>query len=114
MGLDRTDFAVIALAAIVVLSRVIGPATIGLADNGDFGKISGRFGLHPDVAEADSSFKYATNHYVRDPKYYWKSEFLSSESAVAFAAVAASTLFGPTDAFDIRFLGALHSALFLA
>src|SRR5438477_7243954 len=99
MGIDRTDLAVFVLASIVVLSRVIGPATIGLADNGDFGKISGAFGLHPAVADADSSFRYATIRYDRDPKFYWRSNFVSSESVVAFTAVALANLFGPTGEF---------------
>jgi hypothetical protein len=113
MGLDRIDLAAIAVAALVVLSRVIGPATIGLADNGDFAKISGRFSLHPAVADADASFQYATDRYERNPKYYWNSGFLSSEFAFAYPAVAAATLISETDTFDIRFLGALHGALFL-
>jgi len=111
--MDRTDLAACAVAAIVVLTRVVGPATIGLADNGDFGKISGRFGLHPAVAEADSSFNYAIDHYERSPKYYWNSGFVSSEFAFAYPAVAAATLITRPDTFDIRFLGTLHCAVFL-
>jgi hypothetical protein len=111
--LDRTDWIALTLAAIVVLSRVAVPPVIGLADNGDFPKIMGRFSLEPAAEKADWYFKYAHTRYVVDPHSYWNMGFSSSETPLATLAVRAGLWWSGGDSFDIRFLGVLHSILFL-
>jgi len=98
----------------VVLCQVAVPPTVGLADNGDFAKITGRFSLRQQVAESDAYFHFATMRYVFDPKYYWDPGFISSETALAWVAIQARKTFMGNGSFDIRSLGILHSALFLA
>jgi hypothetical protein len=114
LKLDRIDCIAFALAMLVVFSQVLILPAIGLADNGDFAKIAGRFNLHPKVEERDAAFYYANTWYVSDPKYHWDSGFTGSETGLALLAVLAGKAYSGNGTFDIRFLGVLHSALFLA
>src|SRR5262249_8541809 len=85
------------------------PGFIGIANNADFGKVAGHLSLAaPDGGE--SNFLYFQPNYVRSPANYWASPFYSSEIALAWIAAHFTT--GPH--FDIRLLGAVHAALFLA
>jgi hypothetical protein len=114
INLDRTDWIALLLAAVVVLSLVLMPPVIGVADNGDFPKIMGRFSLVPAAEKSDWFYKYAHTKYIEDPKSYWNLGFLSSEAALAIVAVRTGQFWAGDHSFDIRFLGILHAALFLA
>ncbi len=113
-GLDRLDRIALAVAAAAILCQVLVPPVVGLADNGDFPKIIGRFSLHQDVADSDAYFRFATTRYLFDPTYYWNRGFVSSETPLAWIAVQAAKVCRGDRSFDIRFLGVLHTALFMA
>ena len=93
-------------AAILTVQLFVSPF-IGLADNGDFAKIAGRLSLGP--RDGPAKFIYFTPDWVRAPRYYWKSEIVSTELPLAWLAMR----LGRQDAFDIRRLGAIHSVLLL-
>src|SRR3954471_10752502 len=57
---------------------------IGMADNGDFSKVTGRASLAPKFQVAN--FSYVVPVYIRSHKYRWSSEFLTSETLLAALA----------------------------
>jgi hypothetical protein len=101
----------------VIVCQVIIPPPIGLADNGDFTKITGIFNLQPQVYNQielfDQYFRYAANRYVTNPAYQWQAGFYSTETALAAIAVPAGKAWSRDGSFDIRFLGILHGILFM-
>ena len=101
----------LALCAGVLVWQLFVPGFIGMADNGDFGKVAGPLSLG-GVDHGADHFVFFQPHYFRSPQNYFIPEPPSSE--IALAALA-STCEKPFDAdyFDIRWLGALHALLFL-
>jgi hypothetical protein len=75
-------------------------------------KITGRLSLAPE--QVIPNFTYVVPKYARAAKYHWKPEFISSELVAAAAASKLEKIVGPPDEFDIRYLGGVHSCLFLA
>ena len=100
----------IACAAFISVQLFI-PPFIGIADNGDFLKITGRLSLAPE--HQIPNFTYVVPNYERAHKYRWKPEFLSSELLAAGTASELEKIVGPPHEFDIRYLGAVHSCVFL-
>jgi hypothetical protein len=100
----------VAVAAAVLGFQLFIPPRVGLANNGDFGKVAGHFGLH---APAEDELAFANLKWSIDAKYQWNSGFYSSETLLAAAAVGLNRLFTSTTEFDIRWIGLVHSLLFL-
>lgn len=111
--MDRTDCITFAVAAIVVVYSVVVSPAIGLADNGDFAKVTGKFSLCAQIDEPDAFFRYATTQYVFDSKCHWDPGFKTAEAGLVWIAVAADRLLSPDRSFDIRLVGLVHCALFL-
>lgn len=102
------------VAAAIIVCQIILPPSIGLADNGDFAKIIGRFGLRARVDDpADQTFRYVHLHYQRAPQNVWISGFHSSERLLVKTALLLNRAISPKGEFDIRVMGAVHAALFL-
>jgi hypothetical protein len=101
------------LAAVIAITlwQVLAVPFVGLADNGDFGKVAGRFSLRQPGGIFEDHFVYVADKYVYDPKIYWNSGILSSEVIPAGLASAAHWLLGRGSLFDIRYLGVMHAAL---
>ncbi|HEV3118792.1 MAG TPA: hypothetical protein VGY58_17205, partial [Gemmataceae bacterium] len=99
--------ALLAICAAILTAQLFASPFIGLADNGDFPKITGRLSLGP--RDGPENFIYFVADYVRSPRYYWKSETLSTELPLAWLA----TKLGKRDVFDIRRLGVIHYVLLL-
>jgi len=97
--------------AAIVLYQLMIPPVVSLGNNGDFGKVSGHFaiGYPPDV-EA----RYAPVKFQHAKRYDYHSEFRSSETMLAAVAAGLSSLLAKSGDFDIRCIGAVHAALFLA
>ena len=104
--------AVWTVGAACLAVQVLLPGFIGIANNGDFGKVNGWLCLAPRGGERP--FIHFQPDYVWSARNYWNSPYHSSESALAWLAtrLAGATYEGA--AFDIRWLGALHAALCLA
>src|SRR5438270_3357717 len=89
------------------------PGFIGLANNGDFGKITSWIGLAPAQGWPPSYFVFF------DPEYVWskpnviRSGFLSSEVAFAYIAQQLAHATQEGAHFDIRVLGAVHAFAYL-
>ena len=106
----------IALAAAVgiVVFQVIVPPPIGLADNGDFDKITRKFGLRATYdPSAPPGSPYIHLQYPFDPENYWRSGFHSSETLLVQVAVRLNRLITGDGTLDIRWIGVLHASLFL-
>jgi hypothetical protein len=92
--------------------QVLLPGFTGIANNGDFGKVNGWLYLAPRGGETNCS--YFQPDYIWSARHYWDSPYHSSESALAWLATRAAGATHEGAAFDIRWLGAIHSALWLA
>jgi hypothetical protein len=101
----------LALAALILSYQLFIPPAAAIADNGDFGKVIGRFGL---VARGNSSYAFAGLTYDRDPSRTYSSGFFSSETLLVCPALALNGLLSKDGSFDVRCIGAVHAALFLA
>ena len=88
------------------------PGFIGIANNGDFGKVYGWLCLEPRGAA--TNFIHFQPDYVWRARNYWNSPYHSSESALAWLATRFAGATHEGAAFDIRWLGATHAALCLA
>ncbi|MGD0772434.1 MAG: hypothetical protein ABSC05_06380 [Candidatus Solibacter sp.] len=101
-----------AAGAVCLAVQLLLPGFIGIANNGDFGKVYGWLCLAPRGAE--TNFKYVQPDYVWSARNYWNSPYHSSESALGWLAtrMAGATYEGAV--FDIRWMGAMHAALCLA
>jgi hypothetical protein len=97
-------------AAIVSIQLFI-PPFIGIANNGDFAKVTGLLCL--SVADGGTqNFEFFQPDYLRGPEHCWDSGKRTSQTALAWVASSAQQLAGPAGRFDIRWMGALHAALF--
>jgi hypothetical protein len=93
--------------------QLFGPHFIGIANNGDFAKVAGSLSLAaPDGGE--SNFISFQPDYVWSQRNYWNSPYHSSETLVGWVATRLSGLTREGEYFDIRTLGAVHAAIFLA
>ncbi|MEO8592070.1 MAG: hypothetical protein ABI759_02005 [Candidatus Solibacter sp.] len=91
--------------------EILLPGFIGIANNGDFGKIYAWLCLAPRGAE--TNFVYFQPSYVYAAPNYWNSPYHSSQSALAWIAARLAGATHEGAAFDIRWLGALHVAIWL-
>jgi len=106
------------LPSVIIISSAVGvicwqlmvPPVVGLANNGDFGKILGNFGLG---APREHAFVFADTKYNFDPQYFYKAGYSSSELVLVVPALAVSAVFSRGSRFDLRFMGLVHGTLFL-
>jgi hypothetical protein len=106
------ELVLLLICAALLAVQLLIPPFIGIANNGDFPKVAGRLSLGPRVE--GQNFLYFVPDYVRAERYHWESEVLSSDLAPAWLAVQIHDLFRSGNGFDIRWLGAVDCALFLA
>ncbi len=82
------------------------PPVPGIADNGDFGKMIGRYGLGSGAV-----FEYAKTKFYFDGKYRYNPGYQSSEILLIAPAVALGVAISRDGSVDLRVMGALHTAL---
>jgi hypothetical protein len=97
-------------AAAILCYQLILPPVVGLADNGDFPKVLGRFDLWPKV---NRIYVFCDTVYEFDHTRHWVSDFYSTEIPLAGAAIGLNSLLSKDGNFDLRAIGAIHGALFL-
>jgi hypothetical protein len=98
------------LFAALLAWQLLLPHFIGLANNGDFGKVAGWLALAPPDSWA-GNFLYFEADYIRSQRNYWESPYYSSETVLAWLAARLSHATAEGAHFDIRALGAIHAAL---
>jgi hypothetical protein len=101
-----------AAGAACLAVQVLLPGFIGIANNGDFGKVYGWLCLAPSAPE--TNFVHFQPDYIWSARNYWNSPYHSSESTLAWLATRFAGATHESAAFDIRWLGAIHAALCLA
>jgi hypothetical protein len=108
--MPRSSILVLAAAVFVLGWQLMLPPVVGVANNGDFGKLLGRYGLGaPTGDEAD----FADTKYEFDSRYHYESGFHSSESLLIGAALALNAVVTKDGSFDLRIMGLIHSLLLL-
>ena len=100
------------LCAGLLLWQLFLPGFIGMADNGDYPKVLGPL----CIGGADNyanNFIFFQSDYVRDPKFCWNPHIPSSENTVAWLAASIQHTLQGGSHFDIRWIAAIHSIVFL-
>jgi len=110
--MNRSEWLALLLAAAAIVFQSFVPPTVGLANNGDFPKITGPFDVGNPSDDKDV-MRFADLKYVVDSRYHYDSGFYSSELLFVVAALALNSVFGHPNIFDLRFMGAVHAAFFL-
>ena len=113
--MSRTKLAwiVIAVAAVILSYQLFIPPIVGLADQGDFARIIGRFGYAPEDKSATIAF--VARKYVPDPsgrRPEWEQP--SSEYLFVACAVLLNKLVSRDGKLDIVVIGIVHALAFLA
>jgi hypothetical protein len=98
-------------AAAILFYQLIIPPVVGLADNGDFPKVIGRFDLS---ARVHRTYQFVDTVYEFRSDKHWVSDFYSLEIALAYPALWLNSLLSKDNNFDLRCIGVVHGALFLA
>jgi hypothetical protein len=112
-ALRTGEILLVALFSAIIIFQLFIPPSIGLASNGDFAKMIGRFSLAPASRDTSEEYKYFTARWVYNRSFQWMSDDRSSELIPITAAVLAGWWFS-NHVFDIRILGAIHALLWIA
>jgi hypothetical protein len=99
------------LCAGILAWKLLLPGFIGIADNGDFGKVAGSLCLASAEPEPENFFHPL---YLRAKSNCYYAHIPTSEIALAWLASTLEQTVGDRSRFDIRWLGATHSLIFLA
>jgi hypothetical protein len=105
---DHLDRFALLLAAGIIVFLLFVPPVVGLGDNGDFCKICSRF----DLYLPNHTYAYADTTYQFDPMHHWASDNITPEIPIAWLAVRLIRIFNSAT-FDMRWMGAVHAALYL-
>jgi hypothetical protein len=100
------------MCAGILTWKLLLPGFIGMASNGDFGKIIGPLCMDGVDHSADN-FIFFQADYVRGQQYCFPAPYFSSETALAWIASSVERIFRDPVHFDIRWLGVIHTLLFL-
>jgi hypothetical protein len=114
--LDRRNIEKLALllVGLIAFYQLIIPPIVGLADNGDFWKVSSKLGLKPIASDPESRFwnyilvKYEIISRANPYEGLLTSEFLIGEAAFQIWRILSKEAF-----FDIRFLAVTRLAFLL-
>jgi len=107
---------IMVLAAAAISFCLLMPAPIlGVADNGDFGRIMGSTGLeYLSENRDDRYFGYVNREYAMKDSTLLGGGYISSEIFLVEAAKLINKILVPgTDTFDIRFLAAIYICILL-
>ncbi len=80
-----TEALLASLCAAILIWQLLLPGFIGMANNGDFGKVIGPLSMDGADRGADN-FIFFESDYVRAPQYYLGAPYFSSETALAWVA----------------------------
>jgi hypothetical protein len=102
------DLALLSLCAGILSFQLFIPPLSGLANNGDFARIIGSFSMGPRAHGWSYNFDHFVSEYKEAPQFSWRSGVWSTELPLAWIATRISL-----PAWDIRWIGLVHSCLFL-
>jgi hypothetical protein len=107
----RTRQVFLLCAAVALFWQLLVPPVVGTANNGDFPKVIGLFNM---AAVPDDVYRYTPTRYEFSQKHHYWGGFYSSELLLVPPALALNRIFSKDGYFDLRFMGLIHAALFLA
>lgn len=84
------------------------PPYVGLADNGDFAKVVGRYALKPVEPGEQATFLYFNRVWEKKAEAEWVSPYWGVEVWLTRAAL----WLGGETVFDVRWLGLVHAVVF--
>ena len=97
-------------ATIILVWQLVIPPVVGLANNGDFGKVIGIFNMQ---APSGDDFLFADTRYEFSPRYHYRAQFYSTEQLLLLPALALNWVFSKDGYFDLRWIGVVHAAILL-
>lgn len=106
------EWLLLLLCAGILAWQLLLPGFIGMANNGDFGKVAGPLAIG-GADNGANNFVFFQAQYLRGPQYYYIPRPPSSEIVLAWLASAVERIAGDPARFDIRWLGAAHGLIFL-
>src|SRR5271154_3425126 len=114
-GSKLLRWGVFAVAAGILGFQLFVPPIVGLSDQGDFARIIGRFGYGPEGKTTPIWDAFVKRKYVPDPSFRYPTlEQPSSEYLFTGSAVLLNKLVSRDGKLDIRLMGLVHVAAFLA
>src|SRR5450432_416946 len=108
--MPRSSAVVLAAAVFLLGWQLMLPPVVGVANNGDFGKLLGRYSLGAPI---DHEADFADTRYEWNLRYRYESGFHSSESLPIGAALALNSVLSKDGSFDLRLMGLIHGGLLL-
>lgn len=107
--------AALAAAAAILTFELLVPPILGLANNGDFDRVTGWAGLRSLGEKTGDGFANWVPMKFGITRFAWRpTNYLSSETPLAALAVLAARVFTNGVVFDIRFVAGLHMLLLLS
>ncbi len=98
----------LAVLLLPVIYQLWVPPYVGLADNGDFAKVVGRYALQPVDAGPQTTFLYFNRVWEKRPEAEWVSPYWG----VAVPITRVALWLGGGKRFDMRWLGLVYLLLF--
>ncbi len=93
--------------------QLLVPPVLGLADNGDFSRLWGHFGIRAQWLPPDERyFAYLVREWLVDPASATSTGFWSPDTLLLRLSLLVNPLFAEEGRYDIRSLGVLRIALF--
>jgi hypothetical protein len=104
----------VTLAGAILVFQLFVPPIVGIADNYDYGRILGRFGLMPQVStREDRYFGWLVRKYDLDPQKVFPYGPSSSQTLLVSLAIRADRLVTHGSTIDIRAVGAVNAFCYL-
>ena len=114
-SLNWIRWAVLAASAAMISWQLFVPPIIGLADQGDYARMIGRFGYGPAQKSPADTIAFVPRKFVPDPTYRVRNyEHIESEYLFTGTAVLLNKLFSKDGSLDIEMIGLVHAIAFLA
>jgi hypothetical protein len=111
---DRWTAPVVGVLAALLAWQLLVPPVVGLADQGDFYRLWGWFGIDAITTDPEQRyFRYLIREWRIDPRDAKSSGFFSADLIFVGAAVALNALVSDPGVFDIRTLGAVRAVALL-
>ncbi len=110
-GIDGALF--LAVLLLLVWPLFVPPA-LSIANNNDFAKLAGRACLEPVADGGPVLFDYAVLHWRFSPAGCYRTPHRTAAAAALRIAVALNRIFHSAADFDLRWMGVVYSAIFLA
>jgi len=105
--------AFVAVAAVMLSCQLFLPPIVGLADQGDFGRMVGRFGYR--AADGSVEYGFLTRKFVPDSNSRQRQyEQINSEYIFTGAAVVLNKVISKDGSLDLTMIGIVHVLAFLA